>query len=90
MSRFSINSEGGVRLGMFFYLEWWWNYIEIRSGGRFIVDLGFRKQSAFGWGAINLCPAAAPAASAVKFPNLLFFIFNFIEFEGFQQILRVV
>ena len=40
--KFSGNAEGGVRLGMFFHVEWWWNYVETRSGGRFIVDLGFR------------------------------------------------
>ena len=28
---------------MFLYVEWWWNFVEIRSGGRFMVDLGFRK-----------------------------------------------
>ena len=26
-----------------FDVEWIWNYNEIRSGGRFIEDLGFRK-----------------------------------------------
>ena len=36
---FSGNSDGGVRLGMFFDVEWWWNYVDIRSGGRFMVDL---------------------------------------------------
>ena len=40
---FPGNSEGGVRLGMLFYFEWWWNYAEIRFGGRFMVDLGVRK-----------------------------------------------
>ena len=39
----SGNSGGRVRLGMFFYVEWWWNYAEMRSGGRFMVDLGFGK-----------------------------------------------
>ena len=39
---FLDNSECGVRLGMFCYVEWWLNYVEIRSGGRFMVDLGFR------------------------------------------------
>ena len=35
----SGNSEGGVRLGMSFHVEWSMNYGEIRSGGRLIVDL---------------------------------------------------
>ena len=26
-----------MRLGMFFYVEWCWNYVEIRSEGRFDV-----------------------------------------------------
>ena len=30
-------------LGMFVYVEWWWNYVESRSGGRFMLDLGFRN-----------------------------------------------
>ena len=32
-----------MRLGAFFYVEWIWNYGEIRSGGRFMVVLEFRK-----------------------------------------------
>ena len=32
-----------MRLGQVFYDEWWWNYGEIRCGGRSMVDLGFRK-----------------------------------------------
>ena len=40
---FSGDSEGGVRLGMFLCVEWRWNYGEIRSGERFMVDLEFRK-----------------------------------------------
>ena len=37
-----MDSEGVVRLGMFFYVELW-NYGEIRSGDRFMMDLEFRK-----------------------------------------------
>ena len=33
ISGFSRGFEGGVRLGVFVYVEWWWNYVEIRSGG---------------------------------------------------------
>ena len=29
-----------MRLGMFVYIERWWNYFDIRSGGQFIADLG--------------------------------------------------
>ena len=43
MLRFSGYSEGGVRLAMFVNAEWRWNSGEIRWGGRFVVDLGFRK-----------------------------------------------
>ena len=43
LSWFLGGSGGAVGLGMFFYVEWWWNYVEIRSGGRFKADLGFRR-----------------------------------------------
>ena len=28
---------------MFFYVEMWWNHGKLCSGGRFMVDFGFRK-----------------------------------------------
>ena len=40
---FSGVSEDAVGLGVFFYVEWTWNYGEIRSGGRVMMVLGFRK-----------------------------------------------
>ena len=47
---FSGNSEGGGGLGMFFHVEWWWNFGEIRSGGRFKAELGsWHPCNALGW-----------------------------------------
>ena len=40
---FGGGSEGAVGLGMFFYVEWIWNYGEIRSGGRFMMAFGVSK-----------------------------------------------
>ena len=32
-----------MALGMLFYVEWWWDYAEVQSWGRFMMDLGFQK-----------------------------------------------
>ena len=41
--RFSGDSGGAVRLGIVFYVKRIWNYGEIRSWGRLMMVLGFRK-----------------------------------------------
>ena len=39
----SDTSEGGVGLGMFFYVDWFRNYVNWCSGERFMVVLGDRS-----------------------------------------------
>ena len=65
--RFSANSEGGVRLGMFFYVEWWWNHGENRSVGWFIVlgdlfqNFYLEQQGSMGiWVTTDLAASSGP------------------------------
>ena len=56
-----------VMLLLFSYIEWWWEYGEIRSGERFLVDLGFRI---FIFASMTFCrpaPGSPSQASKLEF-----------------------
>ena len=66
-----------MRLGIFFYVEGWWNHAEIWYGGRFMADMDAARSALQQMENCNCSKSTMPAGPLEKLEIVILHLFYF-------------